>query len=137
MKQHFYIMAPTKTKISFICSSSAYGSCKPYSNSFAVLYIKGLPCKSRIDSSRLSKRPTQFSQTSPLKTKFYEWQTNTGQYSKISFQNNCEENFFSIYQIVRFWIDVHKIRPQVQFIHTQNSIYVSLQLKQRQNALVH
>lgn len=81
----------------FLCQHMDYVS---YSNSLAIIYIKTLPCKSRIDSSRLSKRLTQFSQTSPGKITKYLWITNPGQYSKVSFQNNCWENFFSPPQVI-------------------------------------
>lgn len=130
MKQQFYIIAPIKTKISFcsfvnICIMEAlFKQFSIYKSIYSLVYIKGLPCKSRIDSSRLSKRLTQFSRTSPLKITKYLWMTN--KYCTI-FENFIQENFCSKYQVVFvcFWTDVHKTKPQVQFIHTQNSLGLS------------
>lgn len=92
-----------------------------YSNSLAIIYIKALPCKSRIDSSRLSKRLTQFSQTSPGKITKFLWMTNPGQYSKVSSQNNCWENFFSPHQIIFDAFELTSV-TQMQFFHTQKEV---------------
>lgn len=108
-------------KLALFSSLSTY----ELSNSLAIIYTKALPCKSRIDSSRLSKRLTQFSQTSPGKITKYLWMTNPGQYSKVSSQNNCWENF-SLHQVIFDASDVHKIVTQMQFCHTQKVRRISI-----------